>query len=255
MFNRTPWLTLVCCIFLANCSSDEGTEGLQGKLDHLDQGDPFFSFLFTSEEPNGLGVSLMIHDLKVDDPCLTMAGEGQGAAGSVSFSMLRINLNHALPGTFEVIWEEPPPGLYADPNKLAKVGLVEVEDWRAISLVQASSGTLTINEIPESVPEWNEGIELKGELNVFFPVRFSRAIECMVIHGPDTWQETCTCVDENGIESQCENQTQGEDCCRMASDETIEFKASFHASGCKEFCAVAISAGPHPTGYSCQDLE
>jgi hypothetical protein len=254
MSKKTLWLSVTFCLFWTSCSSGNGNN-LQDMLDNLSQADSFFSFLFTSQEPSGLGLSVAIHDLEVDDPCGFMANKGDSTAGLVTFSLMRIDLNHAVSGTFAIVFEEPQQGLYADGDNLALVGLTHVDDWQANSLIRASSGTLTISECPESVSDWNSGKQLTGELDAFFPVHSSRALECTVVQGPDVHLESCTCVDENGNQSQCENHTSGEDCCLTASEETVEFKLSFQAVQCKEFCAVAISDGPHPAGYSCGDLQ
>jgi hypothetical protein len=77
----------------------------------------------------------------------------------------------------------------------------------------------------------------------------------MTVGGPDVWQETCTCEDEEGNISECENLSPGDDCCRWASDELIDFQAEFLSVQCKEMCATAISGVPSPIPYGCGDLN
>jgi hypothetical protein len=255
MPGRKFWMMVGCFLAMSACSGDDNDRDLQGMLGELEQAESLFSFLFTSQEPNGLGLAMVAHSLAVDDPCLFLASEGEAATGPASFSIMRLELNHASTGPFEVIWEEPPDGFHQDPRNLAMVGVMTVEDWKGGSLVQATSGTLDVTECPGSVPDWNEGTTLSGEVVVNFPVHSSRSVECSVTQGTDFYKKSCICEDEQGNRSECESQTPGEDCCKSASDESIGFQLTFQSERCKELCAVAVADGPHPTGYSCGDLQ
>lgn len=247
---------LAVSILMVGCSGYDGGDGdLESKLSRLEEGNSLFSFLFNGQQTGGLSVGSMIYTFESGNACRYLATEGEQEAGPSSFTMIKLDLNQAAAGRFEIVPSLNDDDGWADPGLLASVRFAEVNDWRSGFWVGAVSGSVDVVVAPETVPDWNAGVRLEGTLSVSFPVNFMRTTGCTTVGGPDYWQETCTCEDDEGNTSECENLSPGDDCCRWTSTEQITYQAEFMSAQCKEMCATAISGVASPIPYSCEDLD
>jgi hypothetical protein len=82
-----------------------------------------------------------------------------------------------------------------------------------------------------------------------------RTTGCTTVGGPDYWQETCTCEDDEGNTSECENQSPGDDCCQWMSEERITYQAKFTSDQCPDLCAGLMCGGSYSIPYTCEDLN
>jgi len=249
------------CILLASilftcCTEYSEVDGdLESKLSRLEAGNALFSYVFNGHQPGGLSVGAMIYGFDHGNACTFFATEGEMAPGPSSFTSIHLDINRAAVGSFEIVPSMSDCDGWADTRLLATARLTTVEDWKSASWVGAVSGSVEVTAVPETVPDWNAGVRLEGSLSISFPVDFMRTKGCTTVGGPDYWQETCTCIDDEGNTSECENLNPGDDCCQWMSEERIIYQAGFTFEQCPELCGELACGGTYSIPYTCGDLN
>ncbi|MFP4600161.1 MAG: hypothetical protein ACLFVJ_18030 [Persicimonas sp.] len=249
---------LMCCGEPDPVRDAERVGSFEPVLDSIRTTDGFFSFSFVAPPPEGITVEAVA--MGHSNLCEVIPSGFDTDVGS--FWYLNVTLGDVNHDRYNVV----APDLEGAAKNLtqgeASVAAARFEDGRKTERFFATGGTVTVEQLPQTLSEWHAGEHMRLVIDADFPVDPVRQERCdgaVRVHWdedgtaqPDeqAW-ETCQCRTFTGEEFQCEvTSTGGGSCCTPRTQETVALQTSVTMHQCAKMCDATS-----PNLYSyCGDL-
>ncbi|MBN2495177.1 MAG: hypothetical protein JXR96_11335 [Deltaproteobacteria bacterium] len=250
-------IALLCALLPAAIALSSCREGasFQSIVESFSGERSLYSFVFYSESSSDAGMGILIHEARVEDPCLFFASLGEATDDfDPTFSVMIVKLNRATGGVFTIVPRDLGLDDYPDPRLLASVSVVGLDGFEAIYEFHAVSGSVNISETPRTIEEYNRGeIQLSGVVKPVFcedPVALvKREVFCDVEYN---CAETCYCESYSGRSFAQRDLPLEEECC--SCDEQTKFRHTVQLDPTHR-CSALCGASYFPSRRFCEQLE